>query len=94
MALSTNDSVIFTPLALRFRINIPSASIPREVAVSEQPPSDFESGGGENLFSDFWHFLKESKKWWLVPLLVFLLLAGLFIYLCGTGAAPFIYTLF
>jgi hypothetical protein len=43
---------------------------------------------------EFWHFLKESKKWWLLPiLLVFALFAGLML-LSGSAAAPFIYTLF
>lgn len=46
------------------------------------------------LLSEFWGFLKHTKKWWLLPLLVMLLLFGLLIFLSGTAAAPFIYTLF
>jgi hypothetical protein len=44
---------------------------------------------------DLWLFLKERKKWWLVPLMVLLVLITLFIVLGGSSAlAPFIYTLF
>jgi hypothetical protein len=43
---------------------------------------------------EFWHFLKDSKKWWLLPILVVSLGFGLLIFLSGTAAAPFIYTLF
>lgn len=46
------------------------------------------------LVAEFWAFLKQNKKWWLVPLLlVILLLAGLAIF-SGSPVAPFIYTLF
>ena len=39
-------------------------------------------------------FLVQNKKWWLAPLVATLLLVGLLVVLGGTGAAPFIYTLF
>lgn len=39
-------------------------------------------------------FLKHNKKWWLLPILLLLGLFGLLMVLAGTGAAPFIYTLF
>jgi hypothetical protein len=39
-------------------------------------------------------FLRENRKWWLVPILVVLVLVGALILLGGTAAAPFIYTLF
>lgn len=44
--------------------------------------------------AEFLHFLRHNKKWWLTPIIVLLLLAGLLVMLGGTGAAPFIYTLF
>jgi len=44
---------------------------------------------------DFWHFIKERKKFWIIPLLFILLLLGVFIVIGGgSAAAPFIYTLF
>ncbi|MBI4512185.1 MAG: hypothetical protein HY698_21310 [Deltaproteobacteria bacterium] len=39
-------------------------------------------------------FLRQNRKWWLVPIVVVMALLGLFVVLAGTGAAPFIYTLF
>jgi hypothetical protein len=45
------------------------------------------------LVREFWDFLKNNKKWWLLPILVSLLLLGLLVTL-GGGLAPFIYTLF
>lgn len=53
-----------------------------------------EGAGDREMFSEFISFLKENKKWWLAPILVALLLFGALIILAGTGAAPFIYTLF
>ncbi|HEX9051131.1 MAG TPA: DUF5989 family protein [Anaeromyxobacter sp.] len=39
-------------------------------------------------------WLARSRKWWLLPLLLLLLLAGLFVWVSGSGLAPFIYALF
>jgi Family of unknown function (DUF5989) len=61
------------------------------------PPSDFEraaaSAANPSLFAEFWEFLCHNKKWWLLPILIVLLVFGVLIFLAGTGAAPFIYTL-
>ncbi len=46
------------------------------------------------LVSEFWAFLRESRKWWLVPILLAILVLGALVFLGGSGAAPFIYTLF
>jgi hypothetical protein len=57
----------------------------------------FEQAGEEQpmgLLAEFWLFIREEKKWWLTPIVLVLLLAGVAIFLSGTGAAPFIYTLF
>lgn len=44
---------------------------------------------------DFWGFLKERKKFWLLPILLVLLLFGTLIILTsGSAVAPFLYTLF
>lgn len=50
------------------------------------------SGGGGPL--EFFVFLKESRKWWLMPVVLAILVMGLLVLLGSTGAAPFIYTLF
>ncbi len=61
-------------------------------------PSDFERAAGnaqsENLVSEFWAFLAQNKKWWLLPIVLVMLLLGILIMLSSTAAAPFIYTLF
>ncbi len=44
--------------------------------------------------AEFLDFLLHNKKWWLTPIIVVLLLVGLLVIFAGTGAAPFIYTLF
>lgn len=42
-----------------------------------------------------WGFLKVRKKWWLAPIIVFLLVLSLVIVLSqGSAVAPFIYTIF
>ncbi len=47
------------------------------------------------LVTDFWDFIKIRKKFWLVPIIVFLLLLGaLLVSTQGSVIAPFIYTLF
>jgi hypothetical protein len=63
-----------------------------------QTPSAFEDIAARphrpNLLGELWGFLAHTKKWWLLPVLVVLLLLGLLMALSGTAAAPFIYTLF
>lgn len=44
---------------------------------------------------EFWEFLRYNKKYWLLPIVVVLVAAGLLIVLSqGSAVAPFIYTLF
>jgi len=44
---------------------------------------------------DLWGFLKNRKKFWLLPLILILLGFGVLIVFAGGSAiAPFIYTLF
>jgi hypothetical protein len=44
--------------------------------------------------AEFVAFLGNNKKWWLAPILIAVVLLGGLVVLGGTGAAPFIYTLF
>lgn len=47
------------------------------------------------IVKEFLLFLKENKKWWLAPIVVFLLaLGGLLVLAKGSALAPFIYSLF
>lgn len=44
---------------------------------------------------DLMRFLAANKKWWLIPILIFLVLFGaLVIYAHGTAVAPFVYSFF
>ena len=44
---------------------------------------------------DLYAFMKERKKYWLIPIiLVLLLLGALIVFSQGSAVAPFIYTLF
>ena len=47
------------------------------------------------ILREFWSFLRTRKKWWLTPIVFFLLILGLFLVLAkGTALAPFVYSLF
>lgn len=50
--------------------------------------------GETSAWGELWSFLKERKKWWLLPILTILFLFGMLLILSGGAAAPFIYTLF
>jgi hypothetical protein len=39
-------------------------------------------------------FLRENKKWWLLPIVLMLGMISLLALFAGGGAAPFIYTIF
>ena len=47
-----------------------------------------------NLLAEFWRFLRQNKKWWLLPVVLVLMLLGVLTLLSSTAAAPFIYTIF
>jgi hypothetical protein len=44
---------------------------------------------------ELWGFMRERKKFWLLPIVVMLvMLSGLIVLTSGSAVAPFIYTLF
>jgi hypothetical protein len=47
-----------------------------------------------SLLQEFILFLADNKKWWLLPIVAVLAAVGLLAAFAGTGAAPFIYTMF
>lgn len=48
-----------------------------------------------DLLQDLWDFMRERKKFWLAPIIIFLVLLGALTVLGqGSAVAPFIYTLF
>lgn len=51
--------------------------------------------GKIGILKELWQYMKHRKKWWLGPLILFLILLGIFIiFIEGSALAPFIYTLF
>jgi hypothetical protein len=47
-----------------------------------------------SFLGELWALMRKQRKFWLMPLVVVLLLLGVLVFLSGTAAAPFIYTLF
>ena len=48
-----------------------------------------------DFLKDLWGFLRVRKKFWLLPIILFLLIFGVLIVLpSGSAIAPFLYPLF
>jgi len=44
---------------------------------------------------ELWSFMRERKKFWLLPIIICLVMLGsLVVFTSGSAVAPFIYTLF
>ncbi|HOD66744.1 MAG TPA: DUF5989 family protein [candidate division Zixibacteria bacterium] len=51
--------------------------------------------GRVKILAEFWYFLRTSRKWWLGPILVLLVLvSALILFTESSALAPFIYSLF
>lgn len=47
------------------------------------------------LLKELWAFMRERKKFWLLPIIfVLILVGGLLVLAQGSALAPFIYTIF
>jgi hypothetical protein len=71
---------------------------PREEG-SPSPTKSFREAGEAkelSLGQEIIQMLKHNKKYWMIPLLIFLLVLGVIVVIAATspGVAPFIYTLF
>ncbi len=52
-------------------------------------------GGRLNIFGELWYFARHRKRYWLLPIFIFLILLSLFIVFAeGSAVAPFIYSIF
>lgn len=77
-------------------------SEPTPTPPNEQPPMSpaanaFEQAAEEHqpgLVAEFIDFLKESKAWWLTPIVIVLALVGVLVLLSSSVVAPFIYPIF
>jgi hypothetical protein len=66
-------------------------------STTDKTPQDFipsSYAARASMPGEFWRFLKHSKKWWLLPVLLGLCLLALLVLLSGTAVAPFLYPLF
>jgi hypothetical protein len=73
------------------------AEQPKRPQPASSPRNEFEqqaAAARTSLAGEFWYFVKNNKKWWLLPILVCIGLVGALVLLASSGAAPFIYTLF
>jgi len=69
----------------------------RSPSARDKAPNDFERQAAQaspGLIRELLGFLRQSRKWWLVPVFLGLLALALLVVLAETAVAPFIYTLF
>lgn len=51
-------------------------------------------GKPPGLLSEFWHFIKHEKVWWMAPIiLVLMFMIGFIVWVEASPVLPFIYTL-
>ena len=60
----------------------------------EQNLEELAQQKDSNLIKELISFLMENKKWWLTPIVLAIILLGVLVVIGGSGAAPFIYSLF
>ena len=49
----------------------------------------------KRLVLELWSFVRVTRKWWLLPVIVVMMVVGsLLVFAQGSALAPFIYTLF
>lgn len=53
-----------------------------------------QQAGDRGLLADYLDYLKATKKWWITPIILALLLVGLLVFLSVSGAGPAIYPFF
>ncbi len=62
--------------------------------------SDFPTSGPSarrrGVVGEFWDYLMQNKKWWMLPIIILFLVFGLLLVLAtySSSALPFIYALF
>ena len=69
-----------------------SAAFSYEIPVLDHSTSEVTMG---EFVMELWAFMRERKKFWLLPIILVLLMLGTLIVLTqGSAVAPFVYTLF
>lgn len=62
-----------------------------------KPSNEFAQQAAEpspGIVSEFLQFLRENKKWWLIPIVVSVALIAVLVALSSSAVAPLIYPLF
>lgn len=72
-------------------VNEPSQVGQQRVATAFEQEAERPQIG---MLRELLYFFATNKKWWLTPIILVLMLFGILVVLGGSGAAPFIYTLF
>lgn len=65
--------------------------------MSREPSHTLRKPSGQQrpgLLREFSEFLKHNKKWWLLPIVLFLLMIAVLVLLSGSTDSPFIYSIF
>jgi len=44
--------------------------------------------------AEFFLYLRQTRKWWLIPIVIILLLASALLFISSSAVGPFIYPLF
>ncbi|MCB9729739.1 MAG: hypothetical protein H6744_05545 [Deltaproteobacteria bacterium] len=53
-----------------------------------------KSGGQQSFRAELWDYLRQTRKWWLTPILIVMVLIGVLLLVSSTPLSPFVYTLF
>lgn len=56
--------------------------------------AELSRGGRSGFIGEFWAFLRHNKKWWLLPIVIFMILLGAIVFVSSSGWATFLYPLF
>jgi len=51
-------------------------------------------GGSRGIVGEVLDFMRQTRKWWMGPILVALLIFGILVFLSSSVVAPYIYALF
>jgi hypothetical protein len=67
------------------------------------PKPEAERGGAfeqqaktarQGMIVQYFQFLREHSKWYLVPIILALIVLGALVFMAGSSVAPFVYTMF
>ncbi len=47
-----------------------------------------------SILKELFAFLWQNKLWWMIPIIITLIVLGVFVWFAQSAAVPFIYTLF